>query len=200
MNTYTIVPVTGKPQWETVPWLYAENHQWMPEADIRMGAQICYSEKGLHVHMRAWEKNIRAEFTEPLDPVCMDSCMEFFFSPVADDLRYFNVEMNPNGCIYLGFGTGRHDRIRFIYGHGDLLEDKQVNRLEDGWEQFYTFPLSLLQQFFPGYELTPGRKIPANCFKCGELTDPVHFITWNKIDTAEPDFHQRQFFGEMVLG
>lgn len=200
MNTYTIVPVTGKPKWDNVPWLYAENHQWMPEADIRMGAQICYSEKGIHVHMRAWEKNIRAEFTHPLDQVCLDSCMELFFSPVESDPRYFNVEMNPNGCIYLGFGTGRHDRIRFISHHGDMVEDKRVGRLEDGWELYYTFPLSLIRQFFPGYDLTPGSKIPANCYKCGELTDPVHFITWNEIDSPTPDFHQRGCFGEMVLG
>lgn len=200
MNHYTITPVQGKPDWNAIPWLYMENQQWMPETDIRAGAQICYSESGLHVHMRAWEEHIRAEHTELLSMVCEDSCMELFFSPEADDPRYFNVEMNPNGCMYLGFATNRFDLIRLIGQGTDPLQDKQVNMLSDGWELFYTFPLSLLRQFFPGYTLEPGKKLRANCYKCGELTDPVHFITWNKIDSAEPDFHLREQFGEMVLG
>lgn len=200
MKHYTIVPVQGEICWENVPWLYAENHQWEPVTDIRMGAQICYSETGLHLHLRTWEKDIRAELTGLLDPVCDDSCMEFFFSPVAEDPRYFNIEMNPNCCMYLGFGTGKHDLLRLTAERNNPIRDKRANRLEDGWELFYTVPLTFVQQFFPGYTLEPGRKLRANVYKCGDLTKHVHYITWNAIESVEPEFHLRGCFGEMELG
>ena len=200
MRTYTIVPVTDDVSWQDVPWLWVDNHQWGTETDIRMGGQICYSEKGLHVHLQAWEKDIRAEHNSPLAPVCQDSCMEFFLSPMADDPRYFNIEMNPLGCTYLGFGVNLPELIRLMGEGHFLLEDRRTAYTEDGWEVFYTIPLDFIRLFFPEFDLTTGRKLRANCYKCGELTPKPHYISWNRIDSPTPAFHVRRDFGEMVLG
>lgn len=200
MNHYTITSVTGQPDWETIPALKVDNYQWLPPLDIRMTAQICYSSVGLHVHLRAWEKNIRAEYTQPVSMACEDSCMEFFFRPVEDDLRYFNIEINPNGQTYIGFGPDMPNLVRLLPQDEDALMEKKTSYTQDGWEVFYTVPLSLIRVFFPGYELKPGRKLYANCYKCGDLTVQPHYISWNPIDLPEPSFHQPLHFGLMELG
>ena len=76
--------------------------------------RYCHDDEKIYVHQVAHEKNIRAELTDKLGSICTDSCMEFFFSPVPEDGRYFNIELNLNGAIFLGFGHGRADSIRLI--------------------------------------------------------------------------------------
>ena len=66
MRQYTIKKVTGAPDWSQIPALDVDNYLWCEELDIKMQSQICYDETGLHVHLRAWEKDIRAELTAPM--------------------------------------------------------------------------------------------------------------------------------------
>ena len=199
MRQYTITKVTGKPDWSKIPTLDVDNYQWCEKLDIKMKSQICYDENGLYVHLRAWETNIRAELTEPMSMVCEDSCMEFFFRPVENDLRYFNLEINPNGQMYIGFGPNMPELVRLAIQEEDTLLQKKCSYTEDGWEVFYTFPLSVIRVFFPGYELKSGMKIYANSYKCGDECVIPHFISWNKVDVPEPSFHQPEHFGLMVL-
>lgn len=200
MNHYTITRVSGKPDWSKIPCLEVNNFQWLPALDIRMKAQLCYDETGIHVHLRAWEQNIRAEYNEPLSMVCEDSCMEFFFRPVEADLRYFNFEINPNGCTYIGFGPDMPNLVRLIPQEEDTFLQKKTGYTDDGWEVYYTVPVSMIQVFFPGYILEPGKKIYANCYKCGDETKQPHFISWNPIESETPNFHRPQDFGLMELG
>lgn len=199
MRTYTITKVSGTPDWSKIKALDVDNYQWCETLDIRMKSQICYDETGIYVHLRAWEKDIRAELTAPLSMVCEDSCMEFFFRPVAEDMRYFNLEINPNGQMFIGFGYNAEDFVRLApEGEDDFLE-KRWNYTEDGWEVFYKIPISLIQIFFPGYQLQSGMTIYANSYKCGDETVKPHFISWNFVDVPEPSFHQPAHFGQMIL-
>ncbi len=200
MRQYTITPVSGQPNWDTIPQLHVDNYQWAPPVDIQMTAQLCYSQDGLHIHLKAREKDIRAEYTEPLSMVCEDSCMEFFFRPMEGDMRYFNFEINPNGQTYIGFGHNIGDLIRLIPSCEDHLMQKKVAYTEDGWEVYCTFPLSMIRVFFPDYQLKPGMKIYANCYKCGDLTVQPHYISWNLVESLNPSFHEPEYFGEMTLG
>ena len=100
--------------WEQIPTLRAQNFPWdengyKPETI----AKICYSDKAIHVFLKSYEKKIRAVYESINDPVCRDSCMEFFFilNPESDD-RYMNMEMNPIGTFLLGFGKDRHSRFK----------------------------------------------------------------------------------------
>ena len=199
MREYVIKKVTGAPNWDAVPALDVDNYQWCDPLDIQMKAQICYDETGLHVHLRAWERNIRAELTQPMSMVCEDSCMEFFFRPTDGDMRYFNLEINPNGQTYIGFGPNMAQLVRLALQEEDTLLQKKWNYSDGGWEVFFTFPVSVIRVFFPGYELTSGMKIYANSYKCGDETVQPHFISWNKIENDIADFHQPEHFGLMVL-
>ena len=199
MRQYTIKKVSDAIDWTQIPALDVDNYLWCEELDIKMQSQICYSEKGLHVHLRAWEKDIRAELTEPMSMVCEDSCMEFFFRPDENDLRYFNFEMNPLGFTYIGFGHSMKDLIRLALQDEQGMLQKKWNYTEDGWEVFYTFPVEVIRVFFPGYALKSGMKIYANSYKCGDETVKPHFIAWNPVDVVLPSFHEPEHFGLMVL-
>ena len=108
VKNYCVRSVPGEPDWEAVPRLEVDQVLWKPDCGIRASGRFCHDSLALYVNLRAAEKQIRAEYTAPLSPVCRDSCLEFFFMPEDED-RYFNFEINPNGCLYIGFGRGRED-------------------------------------------------------------------------------------------
>lgn len=199
MREYTITKISGTPDWSRIPALDVDNYQWCQKLDIKMKSQICYDETGLYVHLQAWEKDIRAALTAPLSMVCKDSCMEFFFRPVEEDMRYFNFEINPNGQMYIGFGPNISNLVRLAPEDENNLLQKKWNYTQDGWEVFYKVPVSFIRTFFPGYELKSGMKLYANSYKCGDETVKPHFISWNKVDVPKPSFHQPAHFGLMIM-
>ena len=44
-----------------------------------------------------------------------------------------------------------------------------------------------------------GMAATANFYKCGDLLAQPHFLSWNKIDIAKPDFHRPDFFGKITF-
>lgn len=199
MKTYMISQTVSEPQWDTVAPLAVNEIAWLPAAGIGMTQQICYDDFAIYIHQAATEDNIRSEHHDPLSQVCEDSCMEFFFSPIPGDSRYFNFEWNLNGCLYLGLGTGRENAVRLLPKDPIGLFDFRASLTTDGWELFYKIPLCFIQLFFPEFQLRPGTVIGANCYKCGDKTVNPHYLTWNPISSPTPDFHRPQDFGQMVF-
>lgn len=199
MRTYTIKRIFGAPDWAEVPALQVDQHLWLESDHIAMQAQICYDDEALYVRMTAVEPRIRAEYDAPLSMVCEDSCMELFFCPDAEDDRYINFEMNPNCRTYIGVGSGRADNVRLAPTDEDSLFQKQAARTADGWQVSYRIPVSFLRALFPGYALTSGAVIRANCYKCGDLTVKPHYLSWNPVENPTPDFHRSCDFGIMIL-
>jgi hypothetical protein len=35
----------------------------------------------------------------------------------------------------------------------------------------------------------------ANFYKCGDDTSKRHYLSWNPVKTAKPDFHRPEYFG-----
>lgn len=198
MKTYEILAVSGCPDWDSIPALEVSEIQWLPDCGIRMTQQICYDASGLYVRQRAWETDLRMEVKEPLGAVCEDSCMEFFFSPDGDE-RYFNIECNPIGTIYFGFGAQRETRVRLILKDPKKLLCLETKRYPDGWEVRYQLPLSFIRMFCPDFTLASGRRFTANCYKCGDKVKTPHYLAWNPLTSETPDFHRAGDFGEMVL-
>ena len=200
MNSYWIEKVKGQPDWCKLPVLEVNNVLWLPDAGVRMTQQICYDTDKLYIHQTAVESRIRAEHTELLAQVCEDSCMEFFFCPEETSDRYFNFEWNLNGALYLGFRTGREHAVRLQLKDHKTLFAFRGARTADGWEIFYEIPAEFVRLFVPEFTLGPGKKIRANCYKCGDLTPNPHYLSWNPSTSPNPDFHRPQDFGTMVLG
>ena len=124
--------------------------------------------------------------------------MEFFFRPEKDDLRYFNFEINPNGIMFIGFGSGKENLVRLA--PDAALFNPQTERFEGGWSAEYSIPAAFIRVFFPEFALDAGKILRANLYKCGHRTVQPHYITWNKVNSGIPSFHRPEDFGAMILG
>jgi len=196
MEPYVIRSAAGEPDWNAVPQLEAAQILWLPDCGIRAFGQFCHDAQSLYVRLRAVEKHIRAEYTQPLSPVYRDSCLEFFFMPEGGD-RYFNFEINPNGILWAGFGRERNGRSVLSPAEPDRVFGIRTERTADGWEARYRIPLSFLRLYLPDFSFT-GR-LRANVYKCGDLTEREHYLAWHPVVSAAPDFHRPQDFGVMVF-
>ena len=105
--------------------------------------------------------------------------------------------MNPNCCLYFGIGTGRDDLVRLLPTQGVGALNAHCMRSETGWDLYYSLPFSLLRLFFPAFH--PHGLMRGNFYKCGDLTQQEHYLAWNRVACAEPDFHRPEFFGELVF-
>ena len=112
-------------------------------------------------------------------------------------MRYINIELNPNCCMWLGYRDEDNKLIR-IEEPSSILNAK-AERTADGWEVVYQVPTALVQKYFPQYKPESGKKLFANFYKCGDLSAKKHYISWNKIDREEPAFHVPEWFGETVF-
>ena len=194
MKEYTIRPFT---RWEEMQALEISERMWTPTVDIAASAKIGWTEDALLVRLEAKEALIRAEESGPLGHPWEDSCLEFFFSPVADDPRYINIEFNSNACCCLGLGDGK-ERMRLLPERNWL--EPEVFTTPSGWDITYRVPFDLLKMLFPAFEAAPGTVIRANCYKCGDKTAQPHFLSWNRVTSETPNFHRPQDFGIMILG
>ena len=191
---YTIMKVDGGIDWDKIPTAAIDHVLWTDDYGIRGSGQLCYDDENLYVHLRAVEKEIRAENTEPLSPVYEDSCLEFFFMPEGSD-KYFNIEANPNGCLCLQYGPSKTDRINIVRDDAADYFDIRTDRTDDGWEIFYRVPLEYIQFFCPGYHFEGDLR--ANLYKCGNKTVHAHYLSWSPIDLPSPNFHCPEYFGTM---
>ena len=195
MRSYTIVKKPESLDWSKVPAAPIDNHLWLDKVDIQCTAQVCYDDDALYVRMTAREANIRAEETGVQGMPCLDSCLEFFFRPFADSMRYINIELNPNCCMWLGYRNEENELIR-IEEPSSILNAK-AERTADGWEVTYQVPEALIAKYFDGFKFESGKKMPANFYKCGDLSVQKHYIAWNKIEQDEPAFHVPEWFGDV---
>ena len=185
-----------QPNWDSLPILSLDHILWEADCGIRAKAQICRDVSALYVHLSAAESSIRAEYTALLSPVHEDSCLEFFFMPEEEN-RYMNFEVNPNGCLHIGFGKSRKERITVVCRDADSLFHLKTAITEDGWEVFYQIPFSFLQLFYPFFR--PEGCLNANFYKCGDKTPEPHFLSWNPVTSSTPDFHRPCDFGKLVF-
>lgn len=193
-DTYTVTKVTGAADWENIPSISIDKVLWCEDTGIRATGQLCYDDENLYVHLRAREKNIRAEYTEPLSPVYEDSCLEFFFM-LEDTPDYFNFEINPNGCLCAQFGPEKTDRISLVREDATEYFDIKADRTDDGWEVYYRIPLKFIQFFYPDYKFKG--QLRGNMYKCGNKTENKHYISWTEIDLDKPNFHCPEYFGTL---
>ena len=202
MKTHIVPHVEKRPEdWSAIPAIELDACLAKSPTTAFVEARICWSEEAFHVQLHAADEEILARYTKNTDPVWTDSCLEIFFSPMAGDGRYFNFECNPNGAVCFGFGYGRYDRIKLLpYTPVKELCSLQTNRVSDGWTVEYSMPESLIRLFFPTFRLKQGITMRANFYKCGDDLQNHDERTWNPITNGKTDYHQPEFFGQLIFG
>ena len=202
MKTAQLITGGKDPDWSKLPRIEIDAPIKESDSPATAYAQICAAEDALLLHLSATEPEVRAEQTSPLAEVCEDSCLEFFFRPMEESMRYFNMEWNPNKSLFLGFGSCIDDLLRIVpeEEQKQKLFDPQVIRREDGWEIFFRVPYSSIQGFVPEFEVKPGKALYCNFYKCGDKLRQPHYLTWNPILRQGPcRFHTPAEFGRLDI-
>lgn len=198
MKSYNIKIIDSAPDWDSIDTLCIDVPYQDTPGDITAHAQICCNENEFLLHLTTCEKNFIKEQTGSFGRPCLDSCLEFFFCPMENDNRYFNIEFNPNCCVYCGLGTSMADLIRFIPEQDtNEIFTPIVKTTTDGWEIFYKIPFNFIRRIFPDFKVYEGKKIRANCFKCADNSNPPHYLSWSKVDEQHFTFHNQERFGVM---
>ncbi len=199
MRSYTIEKMTDA-GWDKIPALEIDHRYFETPDEIKAYAKLAYDDEAILVRLFTEEKIIRAVETGPLGSPCEDSCLEFFFSPMEGDLRYFNIEFNSNGCMYLGFGTNIKDLVRLLPGDEKDPFSYEIKKEEGAWEITYRVPYDFIRRFFPTFEVYPGKHMRANCYKCADLSQPPHYMAWSPIVGEPFKFHRPECYGDMIFG
>lgn len=163
--------------------------------------KLAYSPTAFYLKYYVHELHIRAINTEPNSPVCQDSCVEFFFTLDGD--KYYNIEFNCVGVCHLGFGHARANRnlmpiesIKKITTYSTLGTAPIPPQSGDfNWELTALIPLSIFG--CSGEDLHNNKDFRANFYKCGDLLPEPHYLSWQKVNTPAPDFHQPDFFAPL---
>lgn len=196
-QTYAIKRLADGAGWDAIPVLeMAQPYLDTPDY-IRAFGQIAFNDRAILVHLWAEQPDIRAVEHGPLGLPYQDSCLEFFIKPMVDDPRYMNIEFNFNKCVYFGIGTNGDDLQRIVLEDVDPVFTPETKRNNKGWEICYEVPVALLQQYFPAFEITPGKEITANCFTCSDLSDAPYYLSWNLVYGEPFTFHKPECFGVM---
>lgn len=172
-----------------------EKFKYKPEVTFK----IVYSTYGLYIKYDVFEQSVLADKAKTNDPVYKDSCVEFFVSP--GDGLYYNFEFNCIGTKYAGSGESRDtgvtmerekvDKIRTY----STLGDSTFNEIkgDKAWSLIVEIPFEIFTD--KSIEEIKGSSMKANFYKCGDELSVPHFVSWNNIDTREPDFHRPEYFG-----
>ena len=193
---YTVKKVS-KVDWNEISAVTLNHAPWLTPCAIEASAKACHDGEKLYVRMEAKESAIRATLTGPLEQVCNDSCLEFFFAPLADDKRYFNFEWNLLGTLYLGFGAERSTRVRQIVRDAKELFDPKPFETEKGWGIEFVVPASYIRLYMPEFKLSG--EAACNFYKCGDKTEIPHYLAWSDLTSEKPDYHRRWDFGTLVF-
>ena len=146
---------------------------------------------------------LRAIYSNDLEPVNEDSCVEFFCK-LPDSDNYMNFEFN---CIGTCNASKRKSKTEGVvrYTLDELSQIKRYpsigrrafNEMEGmfEWELTVKIPFTLMG-------IDPNnlpKKLLGNFYKCADGTDSPHYVSWSPIKTEKPNFHCPEFFGELIF-
>ena len=200
MKEYIVKRLTAeKPDWSAIEAIKIDVRYRDTKEDVTAEAKFCYDESGIYARLETTEPHSPAKGKTFLEEPCLDSCLEFFFSPVEDDERYMNLEFNPNGMYYFGIGTSIKTLVRLLPENRNVFGAK-IKRHNSGWSITYKVPASIVRMFFPSFELYSGKVMRANCYKCVEVAEEPNFLAWNDITEGSTlNFHRPHLFGKFIF-
>lgn len=181
---------------DAVNW---EEYPYRPEVEFR----LAHTGDALLLHYRVKEASVRAVAGEDNGRVWEDACVEFFSSPEADG-TYYNIECNCIGTVLVGGGAPGNrghapqevlDRVQRWSSLGRAPFEERVG--ECRWEVALVVPSSTY--YLHNVASLDGRTMRANFYKCGDLLQTPHFLSWNPIRLEKPNFHCPDFFGTLHL-
>lgn len=180
-------------------------------SDHRPLAQVkaLHDARTLYVLFDISDRYVRAVAKNFGDPVCRDSCVEFFVQP-KEGKGYFNFEMNCGGTLLvyyvedptrLGEGLKKFTKIPAETAAGVKIAHSMPKRVDPeitepvDWNLRCTIPLDLLEHYVGPISSLSGQVWRGNFYKCGDHTSHPHWASWRQVD--ELNFHLPRCFGKI---
>ena len=179
---------------DTTPW---PQYSYKPTVKFK----IAYGNNAIFLKYHVIENELKLHFQKNNEAVYKDSCVEFFFS-VGSDRNYYNFEFNAIGTYLVAFGSDRYNRNYLsndIFRHIKSYSRIEVSTINSektiSWELTVLLPVSV----FSFHQLSGFKNLKgaANFYKCGDDLNQPHYLTWNPVVSEKPDFHLREFFGNI---
>lgn len=206
----TVESEMTKIQWEKANTLELKNYMGSkPQHFPKTEAKLLYDKKNIYVFFKVEDQYIKAVAQKLHDPVCKDSCVEFFFTP-SENLSdgYFNIEINCGGTMLMCHQTARSEnkiivseqncKKIILHTYMPKIIEPELNEPKT-WTLQYMLPIEILKEYAKVSKPAKGTKWRANFYKCADATSHPHWLTWALVDLPEPDFHQPKFFGELLF-
>lgn len=173
---------------------WSKDFPYQPQAGFRMA----HNGSELFIRFTVREDCTMAKITTDNGEVWTDSCVEFFLA--LDDSGYYNFEFTCIGKALLGFRKERPNAVhapahimntikRYSTLGNDNFDEKQISI---PWELTVAIPASAL--FRHRLESWQALTARANVYKCGDHLSKPHYLSWQPIDTENPDFHVARCF------
>lgn len=178
---------------------WASDYPYKPKVQFR----LAYTDEAFVIHYQVEEGSIAAVAGHDCGPVWEDSCCEFFIQVDQDEL-YYNIECNAAGSLLVACGSEREGRetasqevLQHVLRWSSLGREPFSERIgEVAWELALVIPYAT---FFHHHLTSIERKtLKANFYKCGDRLQRPHFLSWSPISIPRPDFHRKDFFGELL--
>ncbi len=200
MKEYIVKRLTSdKPKWADIEALKIDTPYLDTKDNVSAEAKFCYDDTGIYVHLTTTEPETRSKEVGPLCEPCRDSCLEFFFSPVMGDERYFNIEFNSRGAYFFGVGSSLSNLLRIVPMNPHIF-GARVRRRNNGWSITYKVPHELVRRVFPAFAPASGYEMRANCFKCSDYAKEPNYLSWSPIEVGHVlSFHTPQYFGKFIF-
>lgn len=157
------------------------------------------------------ETCVLGRYTSFQDPVCEDSCVEFFFQP-AGAAGYFNVEVNCLGATLVSYvedptrtpdgGLAKATLLSVAQASGIRVATSLAGTVCDPelpgpltWRADVSLTFDTFAPFCPGFRAPQrGDEWRGNFYKCAEANSEPHWASWAPIGEAL-NFHVPGYFG-----
>lgn len=185
------------------PW-YQTGARWIAEA------RVLYDDEALYWRISTTgDHAIVGRYTKPNDPVCRDSCAEFFLqTSTQPGAGYLNFEINCVGTMLLFLGAGRHGRLpvgdelasQVSIRHSVVGPTKAEAHGDDAWHVEASVPLDVLAEMTGCPRPARGTEWRGNFYRCADDSSNPQWSCWNLVETDDPDFHRPEYFGRLLFG
>lgn len=183
---------------------HVENALWGTEQFPKMHGYIGFIPgDGFYLKLVCEETNPLRTYTKANDPVYQDSAMEVFLMFDSEGEKahkgvYINLEMNSNGALLAGYGSGHAYRSFFTNAEHAMFECKAEIH-EKNWTVELKVPVVLLERIYGPLHLGEKSEFTCNFYKISETKSCEHYVSYAPIESDIPNFHVPEFFAEAEI-
>ncbi len=179
-----------------------------PQTELKLQ----YNAEGIYGIFHVHDRYVKCIATCPNDPVCLDSCVEFFVQP-ASGTGYNNFEFNAIGTM-LAMHVNDHHRSDGQFAQARFLTQTECTGVQVAttlskpileeiqhpinYEVGFFIPFQLFGETNQAPRPVRGTVWRANAFKCGDNTSHPHWLSWHSVPSL--NFHLPDRFGRLIFG